>query len=102
MKLFLVAIFVLLVLHLLIALYVWRKSRGQPGRNMALGVMIRFLIVPVVIVVALVVAALWVPEPEETIDWMLIAALVAYLAYLAISAVVFGVRVIRERSREGF
>jgi hypothetical protein len=102
MEWFLIAIAVVLLIHVLIAAFLWRGFRsgnGDTDQSMAVGVLIRFVIVPLALVVIILLTVLWVPEPEDTVGWIIVVALLAYMVYLSLSAIYFGLRLVRDQRR---
>lgn len=102
MEWFLIIVAALLIIHALIAAYLWRGTSRMgegTGPSMARGILIRFVIVPVALAVALVLMALWAPHPRDVAPWIIVAVLLAYVVYLSLSAIYFGVRLMREQQR---
>lgn len=96
---FLLIIAAVLLLHVIVAALLWKAGRstcGAEDRSLMRGVLIRFIVVPTALIAALVLTALWVPQPEDAVAWVLVAALVAYLVYLTLSAIYFGLRLVQE------
>lgn len=104
MEWFLIAVAAVLLIHVFVAALLWRGMRRETGgssRSMGLSILIRFVIVPLALVIIVVLTALWVPEPEDVVEWTIIVALVAYLVYLSLSAIYFGLRLMREHTGHG-
>lgn len=101
---FLVAIAVVLLVHVFLAVLLWRGIRygssDEESQLMARSVFLRFVLVPLILIVILVATALLVPdEPEQIVGWILVTALIAYFVYLSLSVIYFGLRLMREQRR---